>query len=220
MKLSYLQERCLGSIEKSGAKYIIGIDEVGLGAFAGPFYVAGAVFEADWSDVRVKDSKKYHATKSKTAHKIREEVKDKIIDKSAIHTTYVATSPNEIDKLGMAKILTTSFHSLARCLKDEYPDSIIVIDGEHYPDVVGPVFSMPKADELVPAVSAASVVAKVYRDSVMLVMAELYPNYGFERNMGYGTKEHRTALEKYGPCPIHRLSYLKNKYGRRCENSS
>ena len=88
-----------------------------------------------------------------------------------------------------------------------YPDAVVVVDGEFTGAVPTPnSLAIPKGDNLVPAVSAASVVAKVARDRTMLMLDRLYPEYGFGKHKGYGTRQHMLALEEHGPCPVHRRS--------------
>ena len=83
----------------------------------------------------------------------------------------------------------------------------IYVDGIHTPDIVIPVEAVIKGDDLIPSISAASILAKVERDRVMVRYHQEYPQYGFDKNKGYLTKEHMTALQEHGPCPIHRKTY-------------
>jgi ribonuclease HII len=114
---------------------------------------------------------------------------------------------DEIDRVGITLALRRCFKYCIENVLVRAPESLIVIDGEvRIPGMDHLRF--PKADGIVPAVMAASVIGKVIHDRYMWLMAEKYPGYSFHKSQGYGTKEHREALEKLGPCPIHRQSYL------------
>jgi len=185
------------------AKYIIGIDEVGLGAWAGPLVVSGMVMPKGWGHPDVKDSKKV------PTHDKRTKILHEIIQPNETWEMTVTVPSETIDKIGVGNALSSSFLKIASECKQLYPDSIIVLDGNQKlsNNKIGAVLSMPKADDLVPAVSAASILAKVTRDNMMRQQDKQYPGYNFGKNSGYGTKEHRNALELLGPCAIHRRSY-------------
>jgi ribonuclease HII len=194
----------LARIMQSSAKYIIGVDEVGIGALAGPVYVVGAVYPKGWGDPDVRDSKKYSTKNSRYKAFVT-----KVLPNTIHHSIQTATSA-EIDQYGVEPILTRLIRSaIVNCVAAA-PDSVVVLDGLDRRDlrIAGhEVIAFPKADALVPAVSAASVIAKVTRDKVMEVLDERYPGYGFTRNSGYGTSFHLEALDQIGVSPIHRRSY-------------
>lgn len=179
---------------------IVGIDEVGRGPWAGPL-VFGAVVLGDVNIEGLTDSKKLTAKK-------REVLSELIYNKAlAIGLGWVSAS--ELDALGMPKALEVACRRALQEIKVPYHQ--IIIDGTvNVLKNTGKgsfVTTMKQADLLVPSVSAASIVAKVARDGFMHEMAELYPEYGFDKHVGYGTASHRAALEKYGPTPLHRRSF-------------
>jgi len=185
-------------------RYCIGIDEVGLGAWAGPFVVAAVVCRLDWEPpAQVRDSKKIPPA-------IREQLVEKVLVPPAIEDNWIALrESNDLkDSRYLSQFVLEIMTEVAGYALVHYPDSIIVADGVRVPKFPGvSSIAMAKADDLVPAVSAASIVAKVYRDNLMREYAKEYPQYGFERNAGYGTEYHRRAIKNHGLCPIHRLAY-------------
>lgn len=191
--------------------YVIGLDEVGLGAWAGPLVVAGIVMPKDWSNPKVKDSKAYHGTKKVSAHEHRKSVLEKHIRPSAKYYHIEKVSAEEIDRAGIQAALSYAVMMIAVRAYALYSDSVVVLDGNRGVTMdflpKNRLLVMPKADVLVPAVSAASVMAKVTRDEMMKSMHNVYPQYGFDKNVGYGTIEHREAMVKEGLCPLHRKSY-------------
>jgi ribonuclease HII len=195
----------------SDASYVIGIDEVGLGAWAGPLVVAGVMFQKGWGDPRIKDSKMYAGTKKLTAHEQRREVLNTVIKPAQKFGRVEKVTSEELDRIGVQQALDAAIYKVARACFAFFNDSIIVVDGARTPtiDFVGEerLIVLPKADALIPAVAAASVAAKVARDSAMQVLSRAYPEYGFAKHVGYGTKEHREAIEARGLTPLHRRSY-------------
>lgn len=192
----------------SRSNYVIGIDEVGMGALAGPVVVGAVVTKVDWFHSRVKDSKKYSNGKNLTAHDTRSKVLETIIKPQVEYYCHIKMTSHDLDIYGIREAWLRCLWVVAtNCLKI-YPGAVVVVDGNSTGSVATPnVLAIQKGDNLVPAVSAASILAKVERDRVMHMIHELYPEYGFRSNVGYGTTEHMVALEKHGPCPIHRRSY-------------
>lgn len=192
----------------SRSEFVIGIDEVGTGAIAGPVAVGAVVTKVDWFHKEVKDSKKYADNRTVTANEKRIIVLRNVIEAQVEYITHTKMTSEEIDLYGIRGAWTRCVWIVAtRCLK-YFPDAVIVVDG----DTTGSVpthnaLALPKADQFVPAVSAASVVAKVERDGIMILAHDIYPAYGFSGHKGYGSRQHLLALDEHGPCPLHRQSY-------------
>jgi len=209
MAFNNTQEEGIRRLLKSNAKYIIGLDEVGRGCLAGPVVVAAAVFDKGWGHPDVKDSKKFSDSKKETAHDKRTRVLTSVITPSVLHTYIWEHMPEEIDVQGIENACVELFMLASRASCLLYPDSVVVVDGNWDMKVkgVGEIIGIPSGDDIVPAVSAASIVAKVHRDDLMIRVAEKHPGYGFEKHKGYGTPEHFEALERLGPCELHRQSF-------------
>jgi ribonuclease HII len=177
---------------------MIGVDEVGRGAWAGPLLVCAARLKVPINGL--KDSKQLSPKK-------RAELA--IIIKSQADVGYGWVSANEIDDIGLSASLKLATTKALQEI-DYQTDEELVIDGtvNFVPDLKATC--MPKADNLVPAISAASIVAKVTRDQYMAELAKKYPNYGFEKHVGYGTKVHAEAIKTHGFCSEHRRSYKIN----------
>lgn len=205
----------LDLVRNSTKKYVIGVDEVGYGCLAGPIVVCAARTPREWSWARLDDSKKL-SEKRRNAINLELQKSGQITFK-IVH--YDSTQVDAYAERG---------ENVGNALRDMYAeavngldqsDSLIILDGVHkIPGVCH--ISLPKADGLVQATSAASVIAKVYRDNFMASEAWKYPGYDFEKNKGYGTPKHLAGLNRLGPCPIHRRCYepiksmvLKNNSG-------
>lgn len=174
---------------------MVGVDEVGRGAWAGPLLVCAVRLMAQIDGLR--DSKQLSPKKRAELAKIIKVQAD---------VGYGWISASEIDDIGLSpalKLATTKALEDINYLADEE----LVIDGNvnFVPDLRARI--LPKADSLIPAVSAASIVAKVTRDELMYDLAKRYPVYGFEKHVGYGTKAHRLAIKNSGLCLEHRKSY-------------
>lgn len=185
---------------------ILGIDEVGRGPLAGPLVVGAVILpetKPEWVD-ELKDSKKL-------SNKKRELLSEVILD-GAVATGLGWVFPDELDDVGISEALRLATRRAVKSVQGLHASfSQIVIDGkvnflagtalEKYVSV------MPKADDLIKEVSAASIIAKVARDRYMTELASKYPEYGFEMHVGYGTAKHLKAIHKYGICPEHRKSF-------------
>ncbi len=182
-----------------GYKIICGVDEAGRGPLAGPVYAAAVVLEKGQTIEGVNDSKKL-------SEKKRELLFDKIINECKDYSIGTA-SEKEIDELN---ILQATFLAMKRAVDglSVKPDCALV-DGNQIPNLDCDVTTVVKGDANSESIAAASILAKVSRDRYMLEMAEKYPQYGFEKHKGYGTKLHYEMIEKYGICDIHRKSFLK-----------
>lgn len=182
-----------------GYKIICGVDEAGRGPLAGPVYAAAVILEKGQTIEGVNDSKKL-------SEKKRELLFDKIINECKDYSIGTA-SEKEIDELN---ILQATFLAMKRAVDglSVKPDCALV-DGNQIPNLDCDVTTVVKGDAKSESIAAASILAKVSRDRYMLEMAEKYPQYGFEKHKGYGTKLHYEMIEKYGICDIHRKTFLK-----------
>jgi ribonuclease HII len=199
---------------------IIGIDEVGMGCWAGPAVVAGVVVSADWHHPGVKDSKRFSSTKTLTAHDKRVRVLHEFIRPTAIYSTVARVSAGQIDEIGVTAAWTLGVRRVLERCTMQFPKALVIIDGERKRGFDASVHFEPRADDRYPAVRAASIVAKVSHDSLMQKAATIYPGYGFETNNGYGTKDHEQGLWGLGPCPLHRRSFLRKWLNRTTHQSS
>lgn len=182
-----------------GYKIICGVDEAGRGPLAGPVYAAAVILEKGQTIEGVNDSKKL-------SEKKRELLFDKIINECKDYSIGTA-SEKEIDELN---ILQATFLAMKRAVDglSVKPDCALV-DGNQIPNLDCDVTTVVKGDAKSESIAAASILTKVSRDRYMLEMAEKYPQYGFEKHKGYGTKLHYEMIEKYGICDIHRKTFLK-----------
>jgi ribonuclease HII len=180
-----------------------GVDEAGAGCYASDLLVASCIL----------DPEKLHRLKGltdskKLTEKKREELYPQIIE-SALDYCIVHVSPEEIDNIN---ILQARMVGMKRAIEGLKKVDYAVIDGNRIPKgLVVETDYLVKADLLIACVSAASILAKVTRDRLMLEQAKIYPQYGFESHKGYGTKAHQLALEAHGACDIHRKSYAPVK---------
>ena len=187
-----------------GYKYIACIDEVGRGCLAGDVTACAIIMPKDCLIEGVNDSKKLSAKK-------REKLYDIIIEKS-IAVGIGNVSCDIIDEINIKNATHLAMKFAISNIKDKLGEKIIpdilLIDAEKI-DINIPQKNIIKGDSLCHGIAAASIIAKVTRDKYIEAYQNVYPEYGFIRNKGYGTKEHREALKRYGPIPIHRTSFLK-----------
>ena len=182
--------------------YICGVDEAGRGPLAGPVCAAAVILPRDLEIPGLTDSKKLTDKKRRELFPI--------IKEQAIAYGIGFASEREIDEIN---ILQATFLAMQRAIDQlEGKADLALIDGNRQKDFGLPVVTVVKGDSLSASIAAASVLAKVTRDDLMLEMAETYPEYGFEIHKGYGTKAHYEALRKHGASPIHRQSFLKKFY--------
>lgn len=186
---------------KEDVKYICGIDEAGRGPLAGPVVVASVIMPKDSMIEGVNDSKK-------VSEKKREKLYEEITN-TAIAWGVGIIDQREIDEIN---ILNATKKGLTNSLKElEIKPDLILVDALTNIDTLGiPYRSIIKGDAKSYSIAAASIIAKVTRDRIMRQWDELYPEYGFEKHKGYGTKMHTDAIKEYGPCPLHRKSFIKN----------
>ncbi|MBQ4304849.1 MAG: ribonuclease HII [Lachnospiraceae bacterium] len=178
----------------SQGKLVVGLDEAGRGPLAGPLVVAGVVFPEEYDSGDINDSKQL-------TEKKREALYD-IIIRDALFYEIKIVEPEEIDRLNILEADRKAMTEIAL----KAPVDIVLTDAvDLYIDKK--VISLIKGDTLSCNIAAASILAKVTRDRIMYEYDRIYPEYGFARHKGYGTKAHLEALEKYGVTPIHRRSY-------------
>lgn len=188
---------------EKGVGVICGVDEAGRGPLAGPVCAAAVILPPNLEISGLTDSKKL-------SDKRRRELFP-IIREQALAFGIGFASHEEIDEIN---ILQATFLAMERAMAQlQVRPELALIDGNREKDFGIPVRTVVKGDSLSASIAAASVLAKVSRDDVMLEMAQQYPGYGFEIHKGYGTKAHYAALRELGPCPIHRMTFLKKFYG-------
>ncbi len=201
-----MSELTMWEIEDSlGLELICGVDEAGRGPLAGPVCAAAVILPEHLQIPGLTDSKKLTDKKRRELFPI--------IQEQAIAYGIGLASEQEIDEIN---ILQATFLAMRRALDQlSVRPEIALIDGNRETDFGLPVKTVVKGDSLSANIAAASILAKVTRDNLMVELAEKYPEYGFEIHKGYGTKAHYEALGTYGPCPIHRRSFLKKFYGEK-----
>jgi ribonuclease HII len=196
-----------------GKTHIVGCDECGYGPLAGPLVVCGVRASKDWSLAGLNDSKKL----SEKRRLVMGDKLSDLISKNEITFWLAERSNVQIDKTGVAFALKDAYVEVFHKLYQE--DSLIISDGILKFDNLGvdayDKVSIIKADTKIPAVMAASILAKNYRDGKMKIFHPLHPQYGWNSNVGYGSKTHLDAIAKHGPCALHRFSYapMKNMAG-------
>ena len=184
---------------EQGYALVCGADEAGAGPLAGPVYAAAVILPEDFDLPWLNDSKK-------VTPKRREVLFDQIREQ-AVAWAVASVGELEIDEINILnarmKAMDLAIHELNPAV------DFALIDGNRNKGITIPNRMVVHGDSLSASISAASILAKVSRDRYMLEMAERYPEYHFEQHKGYGTKLHYEMLRQYGPCPIHRLSFLK-----------
>lgn len=187
------------SAVRNDAPVLCGVDEAGRGPLAGDVYAAAVVFDEGVFIDGLNDSKKL-------SEKKREALFDEITAKAKAYCIATATV-EEIERLN---ILQATMLAMRRAVDGLgiNPD-MAIIDGNRLPELKCPAQTVVKGDGLSACIAAASILAKVSRDRYMKKLAEEYPQYCFEKHKGYGTKLHNEMILKYGPSPVHRMSFLK-----------
>jgi len=184
---------------ENGCKYIAGVDEVGRGPLCGPVVCCAVIMPMDDIIDGIDDSKKI-------SEKKREKLYDLILEK-AIAYKICSVDSEEIDRIN---ILEATKKCMADCINGlEITPDIVLVDAVKL-DVTVPCEPLIKGDAISYSIGAASIVAKVYRDRLMRDYAEIFPEYDLASNKGYGTKKHIDAIKEFGPCPIHRRTFIKN----------
>lgn len=195
------------NFEKSQAplncRYLLGIDEVGRGPLAGPVTIGAFLLDLqtfapqEFINLGVRDSKLLSAQK-------RQKIHDHFLSSGHQFKTFSATS-TEINKQGISACIFSLIKKAQKFFSSQF--DYCLIDGNYNVSKFASTRSVIKGDQKCFSIASASIVAKVDRDHQMAHSAINFPNYGFESNKGYGTKSHFEAIKKFGPCPIHRLSF-------------
>jgi ribonuclease HII len=194
-KKSYKLEQLSLSWDTAGL--VAGVDEAGRGPLAGPVVAAAVILDQRQPIKGLADSKKLTALR-------REKLFDEIRAK-ALCCSIAQASVEEIDRLNILQATLLAMRRAVEGLRLK-PNKVLV-DGNRLPDIGLPAQAIVGGDALVPAISAASILAKVHRDRWCLELDQLYPQYGFAKHKGYGTAAHLVALQAHGPCAEHRISF-------------
>ena len=181
----------------SGYEFIAGVDEAGRGPLAGPVYAAAVILPKGVVIDGVNDSKKLTEKKREALFEV--------IKETAVSYAIVSVDEKEIDEIN---ILNASMKAFAKALDElSQKADYALLDGNRAPKLDIPYEAVVKGDAKSQSIAAASILAKVSRDRYITQMDEVYPQYGFAKHKGYPTKEHKEAVAKYGPSPIHRLTF-------------
>ena len=186
-------------------RVICGVDEAGRGPLAGPVCAAAVILPSNLEIPGLTDSKKLTDKKRRELYPV--------IKEQAVAYGIAFASEQEIDE---RNILQATFLAMQRAIDQlSVKPDLALIDGNRQKDFGIPAKTVVKGDSLSASIAAASILAKVTRDDLMLKQAEVYPEYKFDVHKGYGTKAHYEALREHGPCPIHRMTFLKKFYGEK-----
>ena len=189
---------------EGGFDLVCGVDEAGRGPLAGPVCAAAVILPRDAAIEGLNDSKKLSDAKRRSLY-------DCITSEAYAYGVAFA-SVEEIDEVN---ILNATFRAMGRAVAAMgVPPDIVLVDGNRQPPLGMPTRTVIGGDGLSASIAAASILAKVTRDRLMEALDREYPQYGFAVHKGYGTRRHYEALTTYGPCPIHRPSFLKKFYAR------
>ncbi|MCD8087937.1 MAG: ribonuclease HII [Oscillospiraceae bacterium] len=193
------------ALHEQGLSLVCGVDEAGRGPLAGPVCAAAVILPMGCELPGLNDSKKL-------TEKQRERLFP-LIQEQAVAYGIAFASVEEIESLN---ILSAALLAMNRAIEQLTPaPDMALIDGNTTRDIKIPAQSVVGGDGKCACIAAASVLAKVSRDRLMTELAMQYPQYGFEKHKGYGTRAHYAALDEYGPCPAHRMSFLRKYYAKR-----
>ena len=190
---------------EKGFRLICGVDEAGRGPLAGPVCAAAVILPPNHNIPGLNDSKKLSDKKRRELYPL--------IKEQAVAYGIAFASEQEIDDIN---ILQATFLAMQRAIDQlSVKPDFALIDGNREKDFGVPVKTVVHGDSLSASIAAASVLAKVTRDDLMLKLSEQYPQYAFDVHKGYGTKAHYEAISTHGPCPVHRMTFLKKYYGEK-----
>ncbi len=190
---TFKEERLLVN---KGFEFVVGVDEAGCGALAGPIIAAAVVLPLNSRLSLIRDSK---LLTKKQRQKLFQEIKNR--------SQYIGigrASEKEIFNLGLRK---ANLVAMKRAVRFVPKADFALIDAWNIPNLGIPQKSIIRGDRKIKSIAAASIIAKVTRDTIMIELHEKYPKYGFDRHKGYATKIHRSAILEHGPCPIHRKGF-------------
>ena len=192
-----MQQHSLNLNDTASSRLIAGVDEAGRGPLAGPVVAAAVILDADHTIEGLTDSKKLSETR-----------REQLVIAIKQHALAWAVGRAEVEEIDALNILQASLLAMQRAVANLtiIPQQVMV-DGNHCPKFVCPANAIVKGDLLVPAISAASIIAKVTRDHEMLLLDRQYPGYGLAGHKGYPTKKHLEALNRLGVSPIHRRTF-------------
>lgn len=194
---------------QNGTRILAGTDEAGRGPLAGPVVAAAVILPVDFCDDRINDSKLL-------TEPMREELFE-LIKKKSVSYSYTVINNNKIDEIN---ILNASLLAMKRSVEKlkVKPDTVL-IDGNKMFNYRAEVIPIVKGDSKSLSIASASIIAKVIRDRIMIKLASVYPEYGWEKNKGYPTKFHINAILKSGACNLHRKTFLKKIYARNLQST-
>ena len=197
--------------EEETLRIVAGADEAGRGPLAGPVVASCVVLPDDFPLDLLNDSKKLDEKRRLEA--------ECVIKEKAIAYSVVAISNDDIDKMNILNASLTAMRTAFYNIKDKTHIDILLVDGNKCPEMDEPVEAIVKGDSKIPAIMAASILAKNERDRIMVEYDSIYPGYDFKKHKGYPTKAHYEAIKKLGPCPIHRVSFKLYKEEDRKKNN-
>ena len=191
--MDFFEDQCY----RAGYRNIAGIDEVGRGPLAGPVVAAAVIFPKGWIDEEITDSKRL-------SPKRREKLYDKILS----HSRSVGVGVVDQAEIDRTNILQATLKAMEMAIGElSPPPDYLLVDGIHGLPIRIPQRSIKRGDTLSISIAAASIVAKVTRDRMMIEHHERYPQYNFAKHKGYGTREHLEAIRKFGCCELHRMTF-------------
>ena len=180
---------------RQGTRHVCGIDEAGRGPWAGPVVAAAVVLDPDCIPEGLNDSKKLT------------EAKRDVLFEPIMRSARVGIGIADVERIDRDNILQATFWAMAQALKQVEGVALALVDGNRAPALPCPVQTIIEGDGKSLSIAAASIIAKVTRDRIMIGHDAAWPQYGFARHKGYGTAFHQQALERHGPTPLHRKSF-------------
>ncbi len=190
------------AVRAEGYPLLCGVDEAGRGPLAGPVFAAAVILDPDTPIAGLNDSKKL-------SEKKREALFDVIIERAAAYAV-ASASVEEIEQYNILQATYLAMSRAVEAVSRQKTPSLVLVDGNRLPpQITLPCRTLVKGDALSASVAAASILAKVSRDRLLLELDRQYPEYAFAQHKGYGTALHYERLAEYGPSPVHRMSFLK-----------